>query len=199
MTPFQALYGRKAVTPNQRIVHNNPKLKDDVREELARYHDGLKVIQKSASVRYQLAQECMKSRYDCRAKEKEFRPGDSILMKIMRLKKGQSTKFSDKFHGLYIVMSRVSLVNYVVRSEDTKKYKTVHVNRLKLCGGEEGSIESSPDSHTNTDTDSTFEGFSTVSSNSEEEVEEETKNNKEASRRLLNVGTSNNLGKSARS
>ena len=109
-----------------------------------------------------------------KSKDVEFVPGDLVLMRVLKNKKGQCAKFADRFSGPYEISSRISVVNYVVKSLQSGKVETVHVNRLK--GYEEEEVEKSIEKLFESDeSGEEFEGFSTVSEESEQSEEENVK------------------------
>ena len=80
----------------------------------------------------EMSQAKSKERCDKGATEKTFQPGDMVLLRIHKQKRGTSPKLADKFAGPFKVLAQLSEVNYAIADPDTKKQQTVHVNRMKL-------------------------------------------------------------------
>ena len=54
--------------------------------------------------------------YDRNVRNVDIRPGDLVLLKVMKLLAGQCAKFTDKYIGPFEVMSQVSDVNFIIKS-----------------------------------------------------------------------------------
>lgn len=74
------------------------------------------------------AQENQRHRYDSQVKEREFNPGDKVLLLLPT----SETKLLAKWQGPYVVNRRVGKVDYEVRTPDKQReLKIFHVNLLK--------------------------------------------------------------------
>ena len=141
----------------------------------------IRILQDRANLNYKGSQGDMKRRYDRKTREVEFLPGDTVLMRIMKHKKGHCMKFSDKFTGPYEIMSRISVVNYMIQSNQTGKMETVHVNRLKEYVEDIPEEEDLSELFGSSESEEEFEGFSTVSEGSDgsdEDIQEVIKQEK---------------------
>ena len=132
-TPFEAMYGRKALLPLDLEHYTTPEARNsDVKQQLDGYQQKIKWIQEQVATSNKKAQETSKERYDRRTITKIFQPDDTVLLRIMKHKKGTCPKLSDKFMGPYTVVTQLSEVNYRIRDPKTGREQTVHVNRMKL-------------------------------------------------------------------
>ena len=64
MSPFEALYGRKAITPLSLEHYKEPKLKPQAEDQLQLYLSKVKMIQQVALSNYKAAQKDVKIKYD---------------------------------------------------------------------------------------------------------------------------------------
>eukprot|EP00066_Takifugu_rubripes_P025346 XP_011614612.1 PREDICTED: uncharacterized protein LOC105418111 [Takifugu rubripes] len=70
----------------------------------------------------------MKTWYDRKARERTFSPGDKVLVVFPM----QSNPLQARFHGPYVIHSKVSDLNYLVSTLDRRKTRQLcHINMLK--------------------------------------------------------------------
>ena len=175
MTPFEALYGRKAVCPVKLAHYKLPTLRTDGNGALDEYLQKLKLVQDQTVNNYDNTQQKIKQVYDKRVNRSSFQPGDKVVLKRFRLRKGECKKFADKFSGPFEILSQLSDVNYVVKSLENNRIDTVHFNRMKLLTDVNHDMmfdrEEVDELFGESDSDFEFEGFSSVSESDDDEVE----------------------------
>ena len=130
-SPFELLYGRAVRGPLD-ILKGSWKEPKKCSDNVVSYV--LAVQQKLASmsdlVRDNLseAQRRQKVWYDLNARQREFKPGDLVLV-LLPTSAGSLTA---QWQGPYPVLHRIGSVNYLVDMHDTRKReRTFHVNMLK--------------------------------------------------------------------
>lgn len=75
------------------------------------------------------SQESMKKRFDKKAVERQFQPGDQVLVLLPT----PGSAFTARFSGPFVVESKVSEVDYVIHTpERRRKTRLCHINMLKL-------------------------------------------------------------------
>ena len=72
-----------------------------------------------------------KRAFDVKAKFKEFKVKDEVLLYMPSPPKGQNSKFYTPWRGIYHVMERTSPLTYIVKKQGGRK-RRAHVNRLKF-------------------------------------------------------------------
>lgn len=118
-------------------------------------------IQEKLGSMSKLAQENLSKRqqqqklwYDKNARQREFKPGDLVLVLLPTT----TSSLTAKWKGPYPVLQKVSSVNYVIDKHDTRKReRTFHVNMMKKwntpqgnafwtdeCSGDNGDEEDVP-------------------------------------------------------
>ena len=70
--------------------------------------------------------------YDRKAKERHFATNDLVYLFTPATKPGTTKKFRKYWSGPYMVLRKMSELNYEIVSNDNKK-QIVHVNRLKYA------------------------------------------------------------------
>ena len=80
-----------------------------------------------------IAQARQKHYYDRSLKECSFEPNDVVLLKILKAQKG---KFAMRWNGPYVVIDKLSNLNYLIRHQDDTYPVVVHVNRMRKWNGE---------------------------------------------------------------
>ena len=132
MTPFEALFGRQARLPQ--IEENMlDRLTDPQANEKSKtITEHIRVYQEMAKINNKAAKEAMKINYDKTAGTRDFPLGTEILLKVKMRKKGRNPKLADKFYGPFVILEKISDVNYKIQELKNKRDQIVHVNRMKI-------------------------------------------------------------------
>jgi hypothetical protein len=85
-----------------------------------------------------LAQARQKKYYDLSVKECSFKQNEIVLLKIMTVQTG---KFYMRWDGRYIIVKKLSDVNYTIAHVDENYQIVVHVNRLRKWNGDPESLK----------------------------------------------------------
>jgi hypothetical protein len=85
-----------------------------------------------------IAQARQKKYYDRSVKECSFKKNDHVLMKIMSVQTG---KFYMRWDGPFIIVKKLSDMNYVIHHVTDDYQIVVHVNRLRKWNGDPKSIK----------------------------------------------------------
>ena len=87
-----------------------------------------------AAQNQQNTKEYLKEYHDCKAEERNYEVGSKVLVYAPVVSGKHSDKFTDRWHGPYIILGKVSPVTCVVdMPEKHKRHRTVHVEALKAC------------------------------------------------------------------
>jgi hypothetical protein len=74
----------------------------------------------------------MKTHYDRKAKEHDFKIGDKVLLREYMKQVGKNKKLSDKYRGPYTLIEQLSPVTFRLGDLENKRMNdTSHVNRMK--------------------------------------------------------------------
>jgi hypothetical protein len=133
MSPFEALYGRKCMTPlywdqtGERQLFG-PEIIQEEEEQVQQIRENLRT-----------AQSRQKSYADTRRRLLEFKEGDCVYLKVSPLRgmrrfkvKG---KLSPRFIGPFLILKRVGEVAYQLELPDhlADVHDVFHVSQLKKC------------------------------------------------------------------
>ena len=130
-TPAQMMTGREMHLPIDLITDApSPDGKNDSCQEYVReLKTRLEEVHKQVRSHLRLKSDAMKLRYDAKASQSVFHPGDKVWLFNPRRKKGLCPKLMSDWEGGYVIISRLSDVTYRIRTARGKA-KVVHINRL---------------------------------------------------------------------
>jgi hypothetical protein len=132
--PFFLLKGRDALEPTDlRPPMRNRVLTDQNNVFSQQWQEAIEV----AKSKVVLAQARQKKYYDRSVKECSFKRNDIVLLKIMSVQTG---KFYMRWDGPFIVIKKLSDVNYNISHLDDNYQIVVHVNRLRKWNGDPKSL-----------------------------------------------------------
>ena len=131
-TPFFLLYGREMTGPFDDIIRQNPVGWKSISEYKGNLALKMQEIFRRAKENLEVAAETMRVKYDRKAKNRDFRVGESVMLFYPQLKKGRTKKLSKLWRGPFRVLTRPSPVNAQIQDLGTLKKQVVHTNRLKL-------------------------------------------------------------------
>ena len=70
----------------------------------------------------------MKISYDLTTKEREFNPGDKVLVLLPII----GNPLQARYHGPHVIEKRISNLNYIIQTSDRSKQRQLcHINMLK--------------------------------------------------------------------
>jgi hypothetical protein len=101
---------------------------------MAKLQANLRQAYKAVSEANRAAHRTNKKYYDRRAKQRSFMAGDYVYLYNPARRPGKSSKFHLPWSGPFLVLEKVSDLNYAILGSRDKKL-VVHVNRLKLAHG----------------------------------------------------------------
>lgn len=125
MTPFLMLYGREAVLPIDFALGNSPNFRS--RDPLQFIHR-IPIIREQVKRRLLFFQHHQRIRYNALRQKKWYAAGDLVWVQRPTRKKGRSDKLMHSFHGPFLIVEKVSAVNYGVCSTRDKKKRIDHVH-----------------------------------------------------------------------
>ena len=140
-SPFELVFGHTVRGPlkllQEEWVSNNTKAETSIAyltNFKTRMFDMFNLVKGNMTQ----SQSKMKTWYDRKAREREFSPGDKVLIFLPI----QGQPLAAKFVGPYEIESKLSDVNYLVKTPDRRKVKRVcHINMLKPYLSREGNTK----------------------------------------------------------
>ena len=128
-TPYYLMYGRMPVHPIDTAILPNTHENETVREVVVRLHKA----REAAFSNIIESQRRMKERYDKTANPIAFEPGDLVWVYFPQVMVGGSRKFFHNYSGPYILLEKISPVDFkVAHAHNGKELRNkVHVNRMK--------------------------------------------------------------------
>ncbi|GBO23013.1 hypothetical protein AVEN_27757-1 [Araneus ventricosus] len=116
--PCDILFGR----PSE--AHSSPN------EYMENLEALLESVHAFARERIKLASERMKTRYDSRATNQNFKEGDQVWMYNPKRRRGLSPKLQQNWKGPYTLLKKLNDVVCRVQRSPNAKPKVIHINRL---------------------------------------------------------------------
>ena len=130
-SPFELVFGHTVRGP-LKLLKEKWLVEDPMKTDLLTYVSTFKERLQSAcdlaGKNLAQSQTRMKTWYDKKSKVRSFKPGDKVLVLLPVI----GSPLSAKYHGPYVVDSKVSDLNYIVKTPDRRKSKQLcHINILK--------------------------------------------------------------------
>lgn len=103
-------------------------------EFVADLHDTLQRTFQDCRDPLQTAQRRQKDNYDRWVKHATYNPGDQVLLYNPQVKPGEAAKFHRYWVGPYVVLQRITEVNYKLYKEGDRRRrsKVVHFDNMRL-------------------------------------------------------------------
>jgi hypothetical protein len=134
-SPNFLMFGREALTPlDLCLPRDGPEVGLDRQtyvEYVNRLHQTLQEVYEAARLQSLEAAEYRKKKYDKTVKPLVLHEGDVVRLKRESLKPGEYRKWSLLYEGPFIVVEKLSDVNYIIQRHPAGERRTVHVDRLK--------------------------------------------------------------------
>jgi len=131
-SPFYMMFGRNIQLPIDIMYGRAPEEPQETVEYTRRLRDSLEASHDMARTHLQAAQRRQKDYYDRRVTGKPFEVEDRVLLSVSAVKPGLSQKLHHQWQGPYIILDKVSDVNYHIQLETGQGRKqVVHFNRLR--------------------------------------------------------------------
>ena len=130
--PFFMMFGRDVKLPIDVMFGRAPGQPQETVEYTRGLRDSLEAAHNKARTHLQAAQKRQKDYYDRRVAGTSFRVGDRVLLSTTAVKRGLSPKLHHQWQGPYVVLDKVSEVNYRVQlATGQGRKQVVHFNRLR--------------------------------------------------------------------
>jgi len=132
-SPFYLLHGREMVLPNEGDIKAkiSPEVQNvDQVQRLENLKYSLLRAYKDVRLNNRKSHQKNKAYYDKKAKERKFEVNDKVLLFSPAKKAGRCHKFRLFWQGPYIVVQKLSDLNYKIVNKKGKEF-VVHINRLK--------------------------------------------------------------------
>ena len=136
-TPNMMVMGREVSLPIDLVA---PPLPPDVdvdneTEYVEILRTRLRQIHNVARKHMTQAMRSQKRHYDRNAKDIRYKVGDIVWLHCPARKKGRSPKLARPWKGPYLILTKLSDVNYRIQMSPKSKMEIVHADRLKSCIG----------------------------------------------------------------
>ena len=102
-SPFFLLFGKEMNLPFDIGIQPKENMGSDAKDHINDVIDKLKIAKIIARQNIEHHQEKNKENYDKKAKEPEFRVGQTLLLRVYKIPKGLSRKLPDKSDGPYLI------------------------------------------------------------------------------------------------
>ncbi len=127
-TPFELMFGRVAKSPVEIVLSDVDKKKFDSSEYGSILTKGLELIRANAKDNLQAAQLKQKLNYDKDKSSVLYNVGDLVYLK----KERRTSKFDVHWIGPFVVIKKITDINYRIREVDNKrKSLVVHISKIK--------------------------------------------------------------------
>jgi hypothetical protein len=129
-SPFELVFGRRVRGPLKLLKEKwlNEQSDMNLLDYVSKFKNRLNRAGEIARDNLKEAQTKMKKWYDQDAKTREFRPGD----KVLALFPIPGHPLQARYHGPYVVESKVGDVDYIIKTPDRRKSRQLcHINMLK--------------------------------------------------------------------
>ncbi|GFT54260.1 retrovirus-related Pol polyprotein from transposon 412 [Trichonephila clavipes] len=129
-SPSQMLFGRYLRLPADLLFSRPPDAPLAPEEYIEKLQAQMEEMHQLARERISMASEKMKTRYDARATEHDFREGDEVWLWNSKRRKGLSPKLQTNWEGPYTVLKRLNYVVVRIQKTPHSKPNVIHYNRL---------------------------------------------------------------------
>ncbi|XP_070548324.1 uncharacterized protein [Ptychodera flava] len=150
-SPFELVFGHRVRGPlslvKEQWIDDNTKL--NLLDYVSKFKERLYQVCAMAKNNLKASQTKMKVWYDKKARTREFKPGDLVLV----LFPTQDNPLHVKFSGPYEILKKVNEVDYVVKTPDRRRpTQLCHINMLKPYYQEEKTVNLVNVCHESTET-----------------------------------------------
>ena len=131
-SPFELVFGRTVRGPLKLLKAKwlNDETDTNLLDYVSKFKCKLNRASEIARENLTEAQTKMKKWYDKDAKSREFSPGDKVLV----LFPIPGHPLQARYHGPYVIESKVGEVDYIVKTPDRRKSRQLcHINMLRVC------------------------------------------------------------------
>ena len=141
-SPFELVFGRTVRGPLKLLKEKwlNDETDTNLLDYVSKFKYKLNRASEIARENLKEAQSKMKKWYDKDAKSREFSPGDKVLV----LFPIPGHPLQARYHGPYVIESKVGEVDYIVKTPDRRKSRQLcHINMLKeyVDRNDDGSVK----------------------------------------------------------
>ena len=129
-SPFELLYGHQVRGPLDILRETweaSPKSSESVVSHVLSMHDKMAKLQELVHDNLTKAQQTQRSWYDQNARNREFSPGDRVLVLLPTA----TNKLLAVWQGLYPIIARLGRVVYEVDMGSRRRRKRFHINMLR--------------------------------------------------------------------
>ena len=129
-SPFELVFGRTVRGPLKLLKEKwlNDETDTNLFDYVSKFKYKVNRASEIAGENLKEAQSKMKKWYDKDAKSREFSPGDKVLVLLPI----PGHPLQARYHGPYVIESKVNEVDYIVKTPDRRKSRQLcHINMLK--------------------------------------------------------------------
>ena len=133
-TPYHLMFGREIRLPADVMFGSTPDQPKDTHEYVKELRKNLEEAHELAREHLKTAQKRQKRYHDARGTGNGFGIGDRVWLFNSATKKGESRKLQSPWLGPFVILDKLSDVNYKIGAENgLGRKQIVHYNRLKFC------------------------------------------------------------------
>ena len=133
-TPYHLTFGREIRLPADVMFGSTPDQPKATHEYVKELRKNLEEAHEVARKHLKTAQKRQKRYHDARATGNSFGIGDRVWLFNSATKKGESRKLQSPWLGPFVILDKLSDVNYKIGAENgLGRKQIVHYNRLKSC------------------------------------------------------------------
>ena len=129
-TPSEMLFGRSLRLPCDLLFGKPQDAPSSPDQYVSNLEARLESIHRFARDRINLVSDKMKTRYDARAREPDFKEGDRVWLFNPTRRKGRCPKLQHNWDGPYTIIKRLNDVVVRIRKSPTAKPRVVHIDRV---------------------------------------------------------------------
>ncbi|RWR98598.1 integrase core domain protein-like protein, partial [Dinothrombium tinctorium] len=130
-TPFELIFGRPAVSPQDIVMQNRTLGVDDPNDYYNLIKSWSQIAIESVKQAIESEQNLYTFRTNLRRRESKFNEGDLVLIYTPFRKKGKAEKLLSRFVGPFRLIKQIGPVVFEVEKLTNKKRDLVHVSRMK--------------------------------------------------------------------
>ena len=131
-TPFTLLYGREAVLPLDTLLLQPPPAPVSASDYKTLVIERIADLQKRGLLQIQKAQQAMEGRFPPMSTVPRYAVGQKVWVLHPHVPRGLSRKLNKPWKGPFIVLEKLSDLNYKVQPLGGKATRIVHINKLKI-------------------------------------------------------------------
>ena len=186
-SPFEIVYGRRAVFPQDLLLETIPEegnygvVPSTYVQELK---TRLRIVVENVMAELSVNAQNMQIKYNKKLRFFNYTPGEKVWLKAKYFKSGENSKCAPRRSGPWSIINKLrNGVNFSIQNDKTKEFKVVHHDRLRPAYIDQDSMRARTTPVANDryeeDTDDPNSGYDTDSESDESDTDSDTHGNQE--------------------